>query len=108
MSTLRRMKGVRGTVLDPFGHSKVRRTERAMVKDYIALVDEASKLLATDAGQALALVSLVDQVRGYESVKMANVERYRQALATARKPDRQQAFSGPTQSAANRCRPRTH
>jgi indolepyruvate ferredoxin oxidoreductase len=78
------MKGVRGTMFDPFGHSRVRRTERAMVKEYIALVDEASTMLATDAERALALVGLVDQVRGYESVKMANVERYHAALADAR------------------------
>ena len=67
-----------------FGHSKVRRTERAMVKDYIKLVDEASALLATHPAKALELVGLVDQVRGYEGVKMANVERYRDALAAAR------------------------
>jgi hypothetical protein len=33
---------------------------------------------------ALELVSLIDQVRGYEGVKMANVARYRDALAFAR------------------------
>ena len=85
LATLRRMKGLRGTALDPFGHSKVRRTERAMVKDYIKLVDEASAQLATDPPKALELVGLVDQVRGYEGVKMANVERYREALAGARR-----------------------
>jgi indolepyruvate ferredoxin oxidoreductase len=86
MSTLRRMKGLRGSVLDPFGHSKVRRTERAMVDEYTALVDEASAMLPTDSAKALELVGLIDQVRGYESVKMANVERYRAALAEARSP----------------------
>ncbi len=78
------MKGLRGTALDPFGHAKVRRTERQMVKEYIALVDEASAMLETDPHKALELVSLIDQVRGYEGVKMANVERYRDALAAAR------------------------
>ena len=58
-----------------------------MVKDYIKLIDEASKLLATDAAKALELVSLIDQVRGYEGVKMANVERYEIALAAARKTE---------------------
>jgi indolepyruvate ferredoxin oxidoreductase len=84
LATLHRMKGLRGTAFDPFGHSKVRRTERAMVKDYIKLVDEASSMLATDPAKALELVGLIDQVRGYEGVKMANVERYRDALASAR------------------------
>jgi indolepyruvate ferredoxin oxidoreductase len=84
LGALSKMKGLRGTALDPFGHSKVRRTERAMVNDYIALVDDAEKLLSTDPAKALELVSLIDQVRGYEGVKMANVERYRTALAAAR------------------------
>jgi indolepyruvate ferredoxin oxidoreductase len=78
------MKGLRGTALDPFGHSKVRRTERTMVKEYIQLIEEASAMLASDPAGALELVSLIDQVRGYEGVKLANVERYREALAAAR------------------------
>ena len=85
LATLRRMKGLRGSALDPFGHAKVRRTERAMVEEYVALIDEASALLSSDPGRALELVGLIDQVRGYEGVKMANVERYRDALAAARK-----------------------
>jgi indolepyruvate ferredoxin oxidoreductase len=84
LAALRKLKGLRGTALDPFGHAKVRRTERAMVKEYIALVEEASAMLSTDPGKALELVGLIDQVRGYEGVKMANVERYRDALAAAR------------------------
>ncbi len=59
-------------------------TERAMVKEYIKLVDEASAMLATDPVKALELVGLIDQVRGYEGVKLANVDRYRVALAAAR------------------------
>ena len=81
---LRSMKGTRGTAFDPFGHAKVRRTERAIVDEYINLVDEASAMLSIDAVKALELVGLVDQVRGYEGVKLANVDRYRSALAVAR------------------------
>ncbi len=83
MAWLRGMKGLRGTALDPFGHSKVRRTERALVDEYIALVHEARALLATNPSKAIELVGLIDQVRGYEGVKLANVERYREALAAA-------------------------
>ena len=85
LATLSRMKGLRGTALDPFGHSAVRRTERAMVKEYVKLVPEASAMLATDPGKAVELIGLIDQVRGYEGVKMANVDRYRDALAAARR-----------------------
>ncbi len=84
MSTLRSMKGLRGTALDPFGHSKVRRTERAMVDEYIELIDEASAMLAGNPAKAFELVGLVDQVRGYEGVKLANVDRYRTAVAALR------------------------
>jgi indolepyruvate ferredoxin oxidoreductase len=84
LATLSKMKGLRGTALDPFGHSKVRRTERAMVNEYIDLVEDASAMLPSDPATALELVGLVDQVRGYEGVKMANVERYRTALAAAK------------------------
>jgi indolepyruvate ferredoxin oxidoreductase len=84
MVALRGMKGLRGTPLDPFGHAKMRRTERAMVGEYIELVEEASALLATNPAKATELVVLIDQVRGYEGVKMANITRYRTALAAER------------------------
>ena len=78
------MKGLRGTALDPFGHAKVRRTERALVDEYITAVDQASRLLASDPAKAVELVGLIDQVRGYEGIKLANVDRYREALVAAR------------------------
>jgi indolepyruvate ferredoxin oxidoreductase len=84
LAALRSMKSLRGTMFDPFGHAKVRRTERALVKEYIALVDDAAANLSSNPDKALELVGLIDQVRGYEGVKLANVERYRSALATAR------------------------
>ena len=55
-----------------------------MVKEYIALVEEASAMLPTEPAKAVELVGLIDQVRGYEGVKMANIERYQAALAAAR------------------------
>jgi ABC-type amino acid transport system permease subunit len=76
--------GMRGTPFDVFGHAKVRRTERALVDEYITLVGEASAMLATNPAKAVELVGLIDQVRGYEGVKLANVERYREALGAAR------------------------
>ena len=84
MASLRAMKSLRGTPFDVFGYAKVRRTERALITEYIALVGDAVTLLPTDAATATGLVGLVDQVRGFESVKMANVERYRAELAALR------------------------
>jgi indolepyruvate ferredoxin oxidoreductase len=84
LKSLRGMKKLRGTGLDPFGHSKMRRAERALVEEYMQLVEEASALLASDHAKAVELVGLVDQVRGFEAVKMANLERYHAALEAAR------------------------
>jgi len=39
--------------------------------------------LATDPAEAVRVANLVDVVRGYEGVKMANIETYREALAAA-------------------------
>ena len=45
---LRSMKRVRGTALDPFGRTEVRRTERRLVTEYLALVDRLLPGLAGD------------------------------------------------------------
>jgi indolepyruvate ferredoxin oxidoreductase len=82
--SLRSMKRVRGSRLDPFGRSEVRRIERQLVVDYLALVDDLLPLLTTDPAEAVRVAGLVDVVRGYEGVKLANVAKYRQALAESR------------------------
>jgi indolepyruvate ferredoxin oxidoreductase len=75
---------VRGTWLDPFGHTEVRRTERALIAEYRAAIERAlvtapARELATDLATELA--ALPDMVRGYEHVKMERVARYRQRQA---------------------------
>ncbi|HSB85642.1 MAG TPA: indolepyruvate ferredoxin oxidoreductase family protein, partial [Ilumatobacteraceae bacterium] len=82
--TLSKMKNLRGTRLDPFGHSKIRRAERALVKEYLELIDEAAALLVDDPEKAVALIGLIDQVRGFEEVKLANLDRYHEAVAEVR------------------------
>ena len=76
---LARMKGLRGTVLDPFGHTEERRLERQLARDYEALVNEQllPALKADNLALALRLALVVQQVRGFGAVKLAN-------LATAR------------------------
>ena len=79
-----RTKRLRGTRLDPFGRTEERKTERALIDDYLAVLDRlVSRLDATNYDAAVAIASLPDMVRGFDSVKMANVDRYRTALATA-------------------------
>ena len=72
---------LRGTRLDPFGYDKVRRTERELIEQYRRLVFEAADKLSADShAQALELARLPDMIRGYDEVKLANVERYQEAL----------------------------
>jgi indolepyruvate ferredoxin oxidoreductase len=81
---LRALRRLRGTLLDPFGRAHVRRIERALIPEYEALVTEAAGRLRDDPAGAVRLVGLVDVVRGYEGVKLDNIERYRAQLAEAR------------------------
>ena len=83
MKGLRSMKRLRGTALDPFGRAEMRRTERALIDEYIALVRSLLPTLAADHARAVSIAGLADQIRGFESVKMRNVEHYREALAAA-------------------------
>jgi indolepyruvate ferredoxin oxidoreductase len=84
LRALRAARRVRGTPLDPFGYTEVRRTERALIAEYRAAIERAlatapARDLATDLVTELA--ALPDMVRGYEHVKMACVTRYRQRQA---------------------------
>ena len=87
LAGLRSMKRLRGTKLDPFGRAEVRRVERRLVEEYVELVDELLPTLASAPERATHVAGLVDVVRGYEGVKLRNVEAYRQALAEARAHD---------------------
>ena len=93
MKALARMKRLRGTRMDLFGYAEVRRVERELLAGYRDLVaDLASELRragpvgkdATWRATAVALAELPDMVRGYEHVKLANVERYREEMARLR------------------------
>jgi len=92
---LARMKFLRGTPLDPFGLARVRRIERALIREYRQAIESAlavlqerrddgtsdDRLVADDLmDQIVALAELPDLVRGYEHVKLRNVDRYRAAL----------------------------
>ncbi len=49
---LRALRGLRGSVLDPFGHTEVRRVERALAGEYDALVAQALELLSRETSAA--------------------------------------------------------
>ncbi len=79
---LRGARRLRGTALDPFAPTAIRRLERALIDEYRALVAKALDGLAPrTASVVLQIVQLPDMVRGYEGIKLANVERMRERAA---------------------------
>jgi indolepyruvate ferredoxin oxidoreductase len=77
---LRTMRRVRGTVVDPFGYTRVRRTERRLARDYEA--ETRAALVELDpAGYdaAVALAELPLAIRGYEEIKLESVRNYEAA-----------------------------
>jgi indolepyruvate ferredoxin oxidoreductase len=79
---LRAGRRLRGTAFDPFGRTAMRRLERSMVDDYVAAVDELVRDWSPErAGEAIAIASLPDRVRGYEHLKQQRATAYRAELA---------------------------
>ncbi|GAA3227337.1 indolepyruvate ferredoxin oxidoreductase family protein [Pseudonocardia petroleophila] len=82
LTTLARGRVLRGTPLDPFGRTGIRRLERELRDDYRAMVRGlAAGLTAENHATAVAAAQAADLVRGYEDVKLAHVERYRARIA---------------------------
>jgi len=67
---LAKMKGLRGTAFDVFGYTEERRTERALIVDYRAAVDELLAGLSNDKlALAVQIARLPEDIRGYGHVK---------------------------------------
>jgi len=74
---LKRMKFLRGTPLDIFGYAHVRRVERQLPNLYRAMIEEClEKLHEVDYEKAVKLATLPDIIRGYEDIKLRNVEKF--------------------------------
>lgn len=74
MIALARLKFLRGTPLDPFGRLASRREERELVAWYMDLIDQTvPRLTSQNASSVIAILSLPDDIRGYERVKSASV-----------------------------------
>ncbi len=67
---LARLKFLRGTRLDPFGHTTDRREERQLIVDYEARLGQLLEgLTADNHATAVAIASIPDRIRGFGPVK---------------------------------------
>jgi indolepyruvate ferredoxin oxidoreductase len=79
MKVLARCRRLRGTPLDPFGWHPDRREERALIREYEALIDDVLAHLGRhNHDVAVRLAALPEDIRGYGPIK-------REAVAAARK-----------------------
>jgi indolepyruvate ferredoxin oxidoreductase len=91
---LAKLKFLRGTAFDPFGYTAERRTERALIADYDAMLAEIfTRLDAENHAIAVALASIPEKIRGFGHVKARHL-----AAAKAEEASLLERFrSGPPQ-----------
>jgi indolepyruvate ferredoxin oxidoreductase len=71
---LAKLKGLRGTPFDPFGRSLERRTERKLIGDYEAMLDEVLASLTPDNHHiAVGLAAIPEKIRGFGHVKQQHL-----------------------------------
>jgi len=93
---LKRLKFLRGSALDPFGHTAERRMERALIAQYERTLDELlSGLSAANHALAVEIASLPEEMKGFGYIKQRNVaaarEKQEQLLRRWRAPQRERA-----------------
>jgi indolepyruvate ferredoxin oxidoreductase len=85
---LAKLKGLRGTPLDPFGRTEERREERALIEAYQRTIEGLLGRLDRDnLAVAVKIASIPEEIRGYGHVKARNL-----AAAKARQTELLQAF----------------
>jgi indolepyruvate ferredoxin oxidoreductase len=88
---LAKLKGLRGGPLDIFGRTEERRTERALIQEYRASIEEVlGKLNADNHATAVEIARIPEQIKGYGHVK----ERHLKA-ARARWAELMEAYRHP-------------
>ena len=81
---LARLRRLRGSWLDPFGRTKERRMERALIASFEQCVERVlAGLNEGNLDAAESLLSLASDIRGFGPVKAASVSLYRDRAAVA-------------------------
>jgi indolepyruvate ferredoxin oxidoreductase len=71
---LAKLKFLRGTAFDPFGRTLERRTERKLIGDYEAMLDEVlAKLTPENHHLAVGLAAVPEKIRGFGHVKQRHL-----------------------------------
>jgi indolepyruvate ferredoxin oxidoreductase len=91
---LARLKRLRGTPFDPFGRSEERRTERRLIAEYEAVVDELlARLDRNNHALAVEIAKIPEHIRGFGHVKRRHLaeakKREAELLAAFRSPSAQ-------------------
>ncbi|AME23536.1 indolepyruvate ferredoxin oxidoreductase family protein [Burkholderia sp. PAMC 26561] len=74
LGVMSKVRGLRGTVIDPFGRSLERKMERQLPGDYEITVQRALRAMTPDNTKDVeALALLHERIRGYGHVKLANL-----------------------------------
>ena len=72
---LARFKGLRGTPFDPFGRTEERRTERALIDEYRASIEEVLRTLGhANLALAVEIARVPEMIRGYGHVKARHLD----------------------------------
>jgi len=84
LKLLARVRGVRGSWLDPLRRSAERRHDRELLADYEAAIERVlSRLDAQRLDAAVAIAELPETVRGFGRVKARSAQRMRERLREA-------------------------
>ncbi len=90
---LARLKGLRGTAFDVFGHTDERKAERALIAEYESTIAMMlGKLDASNLDAAVAVASVPEEIRGFGHVKEATMRK-----AAPRREALLDAFKAPVQ-----------
>ncbi|MCB1436389.1 MAG: indolepyruvate ferredoxin oxidoreductase family protein [Rhodobiaceae bacterium] len=95
LKALAAMKGLRGTMFDPFARQSERREERRLIGEFESDIDEILEgLTAERFDAALALAALPQSIRGFGPVKEAAIRR-----AAGQRAELLEAFRNPARAA---------
>jgi indolepyruvate ferredoxin oxidoreductase len=95
MKPLAKLKFLRGSALDVFGHSEERRLERELIGEYEKTVESLlSGLRADNLATAAEIARLPETIRGFGPIKQRNV-----ATARAKQAELMQRYSQPQRAA---------